>query len=257
MNEQELILKNKIEKREKFDIILAYILIVILVACIGIILYLKFIKEEESTLPEEYIPTYISLNEISTSLNNSLLINKYRNDGAAFSSNISGSSLVITYEKEEEIININIPTVGNELFIEIPEENTEIVTEIYKEITTIICKYYGNSENNCRNVVDSINPNNSIQGVRFVNNNIYIDTTKSIDVSAEIIYNEITKTSINNTNYKLNLLDTKISNISISGNDTNITFSGKIEKEDNNENLSVVVKLYDEEENIIGENKDN
>ena len=38
VNEQEMIMKQKIEKRERFDIVLAYILIVVLVACIGIIL---------------------------------------------------------------------------------------------------------------------------------------------------------------------------------------------------------------------------
>ena len=42
MNEQEMIQRQKIEKREKTDIILAYILIVILLAGIGIVLYLKY-----------------------------------------------------------------------------------------------------------------------------------------------------------------------------------------------------------------------
>ena len=42
MNEQEMMQRQKIEKREKTDIILAYILIVILLAGIGIVLYLKY-----------------------------------------------------------------------------------------------------------------------------------------------------------------------------------------------------------------------
>ena len=50
MNEQEMIQRQKIEKREKTDIILAYILIVILLAGIGIVLYLKY-GSSQDTVP--------------------------------------------------------------------------------------------------------------------------------------------------------------------------------------------------------------
>ena len=65
MNEEEMMRTKKIEKREKTDTILAYILIVILIACLGIILFLKFVKKED-TKPEEHNPTYISVDEIVT-----------------------------------------------------------------------------------------------------------------------------------------------------------------------------------------------
>lgn len=254
MNEQELILTNKIEKREKFDTILAYILIVILVACIGIVLYLKFIRKEETTTPEEYVPNYISLNDISTSLNNSTLANRYLNDNAIFNSSVSDSSLMVTYVKDDTNINLNIPMVGNELEVTIPLNNTEIVTDIYKEITSIICVHYGNSENKCRSSIDNINSDNSIDGVRFVNDKIYINITKSIDLN--IIYNSVTKTNIDNTNYSLKMLDSRISNISILKGNTDILFKGTIERlTDDTSNVSVIVKLYDNKDNLIGENK--
>lgn len=252
MNEQEMILRKKIEKREKVDTLLAYVLIVILVGCIGVVLYLKFIREEEPVL-EEYIPNYITLSEISTSLNSSVLANRYSNDNASFNSSISGNELVVTYIKDDTNVNLNIPVIGTELEVTIPEENINITKEIYKEIANIICVYYGNSESSCRNVLGS---SGSIDGIRIVNNKVYITTTKSIDVNSEIVYDTVTPTSITNTNYILNMLDTKINNININTSDTNITFTGNLEKiVSDNSNISVVVKLYDTEGTVLGENK--
>ena len=76
MNEEEMMRMKKIEKREKTDTILAYILIVILIVCLGVILFLKFAKKED-TKPEEHNPTYISINEIVTKFNGSTLINLF------------------------------------------------------------------------------------------------------------------------------------------------------------------------------------
>ena len=76
MNEEEMMRMKKIEKREKTDTILAYILIVILIVCLGVILFLKFVKKE-GTKPEEHEPNYISINEIVTKFNSSTLISKY------------------------------------------------------------------------------------------------------------------------------------------------------------------------------------
>ena len=260
MNEQDLILRQKIEKREKFDIILAYILLVVLSGAIILVLYLKFIREEEPTTPEEYVPNYISLSEISSSLNTSLLANRYLNDGATFSTSVLDDSLVITYTKDDNNINLNIPVVGNELEVNISEENKDIVTDLYKEMAYIVCVYYGNQENYCRNTLNNIDSENSVQGIRFVNNDnfntVYIDTTKGVVVNTEIVYNDVTRTSINDTNYILNLLDTKIYGININNAVTEIVFSGNIERlTEDNSSLSVVVKLYDVDGNLLGENK--
>lgn len=259
MNEQDLILKQKIEKREKIDTILAYILIVILLGAIILVLYLKFIRKEETILePEEYVPTYISLNELSTSLNSSVLANRYLNDQVSFTSTASANSMQIIYSKENENINLNIPQVGNELEIKITEENSEITKDIYKEIANIVCVYYGNTTSNCRNITDNINENSQIEGIRFVNKEdnsyVYISIDKSIDVNNKITYNTVTNTDINKTDYILNLNGIKIYDISKTQENNKITFSGIVEQE-NNENISVVIKLYDETGEIINENK--
>lgn len=258
-NEQDMILKQKIEKREKFDTILAYILLVILLGAIVIVLWLKFIRKEEKPTPDEYVPNYISLSEISTSFNSSSLVNRYMNDNATLSSNVVANSLVISYTKDETNFNVDIPMVGNELMISVPDEYSEVLTEIYKEIANIICMYYDNEEKYCRNTLNNMSEE-GLDTIRIDNSGIsttvYITTTKSFNVNNKLVYNDVTIADINDTDYNLNLLDTEISNINVTSGDTNIVFSGNIRRlTEDTSDFSIVIKLYDNNNNVYGENK--
>ncbi|MGN1342064.1 MAG: hypothetical protein ACI4VL_02390 [Bacilli bacterium] len=269
MNEQEMIQRQKIEKREKVDRVIAYILIVILLGAIAFVLYAKFIMKsnDNTTKPEEYTPNYITLTDISSSLNSSILANRYLNDGVTFSSSISNNALVVTYVKDTTNLNLNIPLVNNELEVVIDSSNSEIITDIYKEISTIICTFYGNDETSCRTTIDTVNADNPVDGIRFVNsddtNTVYIDIMKRIPVQSttnsntesELLYTEVTTVDLSLTNYKLNISNTEISNINITTSDTDIKFSGNINGTSGEEGLSVVVKLFDEMANTLGENK--
>ncbi len=258
MNEEELMRMKKIEKREKVDIALAYMLIVILLGAIVVILYLKFIKKEEPR-QDDQLPTYISLNEITAGLNSSTLANRYTNDGATFTSTVSNDAIVVTYTKGEQNININIPLVNNELQVNIAKENEEIITDTYKEIANIICKYYGNSEDSCRTTINNIKSDS--QGIRFIsdanNSYVYIDINKSVDVTnvSNSAYTEETKVTLDNTNYSLKISDTEISNITVTNSDTDIKVSGSIKNLSTEGALSIIVKLYDTDGNVIGEDK--
>lgn len=258
MNEEELMRMKKIEKREKVDIALAYMLIVILLGAIVVILYLKFIKKEE-TRQDDQLPTYISLNEITAGLNSSTLANRYTNDGATFTSTVSNDAIVVTYTKGEQNININIPLVNNELQVNIAKENEEIITDTYKEIANIICKYYGNSEDSCRTTINNIKSDS--QGIRFIsdanNSYVYIDINKSVDVTnvSNSAYTEETKVTLDNTNYSLKISDTEISNITVTNSDTDIKVSGSIKNLSTEGTLSIIVKLYDNDGNVVGEDK--
>lgn len=258
MNEEELMRMKKIEKREKVDIALAYMLIVILLGAIVVILYLKFIKKEEPK-QDDQLPTYISLNEITAGLNSSTLANRYTNDGATFTSTVSNDAIVVTYTKGEQNININIPLVNNELQVNIVKENEEIITDTYKEIANIICKYYGNSEDSCRTTINNIKSDS--QGIRFIsdanNSYVYIDINKSVDVTnvSNSAYTEETKVTLDNTNYSLKISDTEISNITVTNSDTDIKVSGSIKNLSTEGVLSINVKLYDTDGNVIGEEK--
>lgn len=258
MNEEELMRMKKIEKREKVDIALAYMLIVILLGAIVVILYLKFIKKEEPR-QDDQLPTYISLNEITAGLNSSTLANRYTNDGATFTSTVSNDAIVVTYTKGEQNININIPLVNNELQVNIAKENEQIITDTYKEIANIICKYYGNSEDSCRTTINNIKSDS--QGIRFIsdanNSYVYIDINKSVDVTNVFnsSYTEETKVTLDNTNYSLKISDTEISNITVTNSDTDIKVSGSIKNLSTEGTLSIIVKLYDNDGNVVGEDK--
>lgn len=258
MNEEELMRMKKIEKREKVDIALAYMLIVILLGAIVVILYLKFIRKEEPR-QDDQLPTYISLNEITAGLNSSTLANRYTNDGATFTSTVSNDAIVVTYTKGEQNININIPLVNNELQVNIAKENEQIITDTYKEIANIICKYYGNSEDSCRTTINNIKSDS--QGIRFIsdanNSYVYIDINKSVDVTnvSNSAYTEETKVTLDNTNYSLKISDTEISNITVTNSDTDIKVSGSIKNLSTEGALSIIVKLYDTDGNVIGEDK--
>lgn len=258
MNEEELMRMKKIEKREKVDIALAYMLIVILLGAIVVILYLKFIKKEEPR-QDDQLPTYVSLNEITAGLNSSTLANRYTNDGATFTSTVSNDAIVVTYTKGEQNININIPLVNNELQVNIAKENEKIITDTYKEIANIICKYYGNSEDSCRTTINNIKSDS--QGIRFIsdanNSYVYIDINKSVDVTNVFnsAYTEETKVTLDNTNYSLKISDTEISNITVTNSDTDIKVSGSIKNLSTEGTLSIIVKLYDNDGNVVGEDK--
>lgn len=260
MNEQEIMMNEKIKKREKLDTILAYILLVIIISAIVFVLYLKFIRREESTVkPEEHLNNYITLNEISSKLNTSTLANKYKNDNATFTSNVNGNSLNIDYKKDNEIINLNVKTIGTELEFNITEDNKVIAEEIYKEIANIICVYYKNTEDSCRSTLSKINENNSVDGIRYVSSDnnkfVYINTAKSIDVESIDLYTEVTNVELSKTNYELKLDTEVINNIKVEKTDTNLAFTGNITTTSENKNISVLVTLYDENSAKLTEEK--
>lgn len=273
MNEQELFLRQKIEKREKFDTILAYVLIVILVGAILFILYLKFMREEEVKDPVEYVPNYISVSDISNSLNNSLLVSGYVSDGASFSSSVIDDNLVMYYVKDGNRIDIKANRVGNELEIGVNPDNSVVATDVYKEIANIVCVYYGSTDSDCRSIVNSIDENSSVDGIRFdkisdTNTKVYIDITKGLFVNnSSGIYTTPTNVGVDDTNYVVNMFDIEISNINVNRSDSDISFSGDLKRlTDNRSNFSVLVKLYDingneikysnqifNEDNVMGE----
>lgn len=259
MNEQEMIMNEKIRKREKLDTILAYILLVFLLGAILFILYLKFIKREDTTTPVEKPNNNITLNDISNSLNNSTLANRYLNDNVTFSSKVNGTSLVIDYKKDDKIVNLNVNTMGTELEFTMNEDNRLVTEDIYKEVANIICVYYKNTEDACRSTLSKVDENNPINGIRYVtsDNNIlvYVNTAKSIDVENIDTYTEVTKTAVTKTNYELKLDTETINNIKITNTDTLITFTGNITTTSESKNMSIVVTLYGDNDTKLTEEK--
>lgn len=261
MNEQEMMMNEKIKKREKIDTILAYVLLVFLLGAILFVLYLKFIKRDNNldTNPEEYTNNYITLDTISNRLNTSTLANRYKNDNVTFNSLVNNNSLNITYIKDDTNIELVVNTLGTELEFNITEDNKIISEDIYREVVNIICVYYNNTEDSCRSTISKINENNTIDGIRYVpsDNNmlVYINTTKSIEVESIDTYTEVTNVVLSKTNYVLRLDTEVIENINITTTDNNISFTGNITSTNENKNLSVVITLYDSSNTSLAEQK--
>lgn len=245
MNEEEM-MRQKIEKREKVDTIIAYCLIVILIGCIAILSILKLTKKEDVVKPDDHTPSYATLNDVVTNLNNSNL------DITASTSN---NAVVVT--TKDGSLNLNIPLVNNELEVTYNKDNEEVVTNIYKEITTNLCVFYGNTNDICTSVVNNITKDSTVNGIRFItegdNTKVYINLLASIDVSSyKEEYTEETIKDISINNYSLNINDVNVSNIVINNSDTDIVFTSDL-KNNNSDKYTITVKLYDENNNSIGE----
>ena len=246
MNEEEMMMRQKIEKREKVDTIIAYCLIVILIGCIAILSILKLTKKEDEVKPDDHTPSYATLNDVVTNLNNSNL------DITASTSN---NAVVVT--TKDGSLNLNIPLVNNELEVTYNKDNEEVVTNIYKEITTNLCVFYGNTNDICTSVVNNITKDSTVNGIRFItegdNTKVYINLLASIDVSSyKEEYTEETIKDISINNYSLNINDVNVSNIVINNSDTDIVFTSDL-KNNNSDKYTITIKLYDENNNSIGE----
>lgn len=245
MNEEEM-MRQKVEKREKVDTIIAYCLIVILIGCIAILSILKLTKKEDEVKPDDHTPSYATLNDVVTNLNNSNL------DVTASTSN---NAIVVT--TKDGSLNLNIPLVNNELEVTYNKDNEEVVTNIYKEITTNLCVFYGNTNDICTSVVNNITKDSTVNGIRFItegdNTKVYINLLASIDVSSyKEEYTEETIKDIDINNYSLNINDVNVSNIVINNSDTDIVFTSDL-KNNNSDKYTITIKLYDENNNPIGE----
>ena len=246
MNEEEIMMRQKVEKREKVDTIIAYCLIVILIGCIAILSILKLTKKEDEVKPDDHTPSYATLNDVVTNLNNSNL------DVTASTSN---NAVVVT--TKDGSLNLNIPLVNNELEVTYNKDNEEVVTNIYKEITTNLCVFYGNTNDICTSVVNNITKDSTVNGIRFItegdNTKVYINLLASIDVSSyKEEYTEETIKDISINNYSLNINDVNVSNIVINNSDTDIVFTSDL-KNNNSDKYTITIKLYDENNNSIGE----
>lgn len=249
MNDQDFIAmqNEKILKREKFDIMLAYILIVILLGAILLVLYFKFIRKEElEVTPDEYTADVITLNKIADAFN----------EDNTYTVNVLNNEMSISYKDNDTDKTLNIPLERNE--VKVTYSNDDVFGEvIYKKIATTICEYNNNNNNLCESNIDNINYDNQIEGIKIEkddnNTTVYIDINKKIELKEIEEYNSMTIVALSKTNYNLDINNVKISGIKVKITNNIISVSGNINVLDNNTSISV--KLYDKDNNLLKENK--
>lgn len=245
MNDQEII-NSKIEKKEKTDIFLAYLLIIILLGCIAFMLYLKFFSNNDTT-QNEHLSNYISLATISTGLNSSSLASEL-----GINSSVGDGVITVTYQKDGNGRNIEMPLINNELEVTVTDEDKEEITKIYKEIVKMICKYYNSDKGEaCEGTANNLSTS-SIDGVRFVSNEngnvVYINIMKGIDVSgytnASVTLEDVSKENTSNI-----LVD----NINVSNNNSEVIIKYNVSyKDDTAKNdFKLVISLYDENDTLL------
>lgn len=247
-NEEEIMMKNKIEKREKMDTILAYILIVILLGSILLIIYLKFIKKEEVDT-DIHTTKYATINDVVKYLNDSEL---------GVSASTSNNAIVVTSTEDGDSFNLNIPLINNELEIKYNKENEDIVTDIYKEIISDLCVFYGNNKDLCVSTSNNITKDSNVNGIRFIedgdNTNVYININSSIDIPNNdvSVYNDETIVDVTFNSYELKMNNVEVSNIMVNLSDTDIIFTGNI-KNLSTDKYSLVIKLFNANGESIGQ----
>ena len=212
MNEEEF-QKQKIEKREKIDTILAYVILGILVFSIIIITYLKFVKKSDAG--DEYTVTYATISDVASGLNNSNL---------GVTAAVTDRAINIT--KDNFDITVSLIN-NNELEFKYSKDNKDMVTSIYKEVLKNLCVFYGNSDSECTSTVNAINEESNISGIRFLkdgdNTNVYINILSSISLpdGNKKVYNEETITDVSFNDYELKMSDVEVTNITVNKNDNN------------------------------------
>ena len=245
MNEQDMIIQEKIKKREKTDIALAYMLIVILLGCILFMVYLKFIRKDSgiSDNATEYTVNYMKLEDIASSINNNLS-SKY----SGINANASENSINVNYGDLLYTINV----VNNELEFRINNDNKEFSKDIYEEIITSICTYYNNDRDGCKSATESITFGNNVDGVRFVGEDtLYINIASGVKIATDnevTTYTAETVVDITNMEYELNINNKKITDINVDVKDVSTTVSGNLSDKGN-----VTVKLYDVNNELLEE----
>lgn len=248
MNEQDNLTK-KIEKNEKKDITLAYILIVVLLGCILFLLYLKFVAKDTTATPEEHVSNYITIENISSNLNSSSLATELANENATFTSTTADNSIIINYQKDGNSVDINIPLINNELEVSVTEENKDLIEKVYKEITKIICVYYTEDEDSCSTAINNLNQESN-DAIRFVAGDntdyvVYINIMKNIDIntSSSLTLEDIsTSTNAN------------ITNISINSDSAAIKFNYTLSQPDTSvDEITLKVTLYNEQNEVLEE----
>lgn len=247
-NEQDLVTL-KIEQREKIDTIIAYVLIVVIAVCMALITYLKFFKkEDENPNLGEHEANYITTSEIASSLVNSSFSTDLASRNGSLNAKESDNGLVVTYIDGEDSLNLSIPVLGNELEFTMQDDN-EIYRVVYEEIATIICKYYGDTETNCRKVVAKASETTSVNGIRFVSDGdtrkVYVSMTMGANDDVLPVYEEETLVDTSATNYTLRLSDAKISNVTTTLQDNSFTIKGTITRtKEEDTPLSVRGSIY-------------
>ena len=231
----------------------AGIILVILIALLGYVTYIKFTYQEEPTnnnQNQNQTQNSISLNTVANNYNSNSIASSLGLVQVQTTATINENTLNITYNDKNYVFTFNNGILENTTNI-----TDEAEEEIIKNIAIILYDAISTSKNNT--IGDSILTGIMVTNGKYTTNEftysktdnnitIKLDTTKQIVFyTPSIIYDKLTILDIGTNNYALNMLNTSLTVISCEYIEENnsIIVDSYLEPIENN-NKTVVFKIY-------------
>ncbi len=254
---------------KKSDVILAYILLVILIAClVGVVMVKLLYKPTSEEVLEE--PKSLTLQQIATSFNDSNLIPMLTLEDSTIKASVDGENLLIDFAYQDNQSQYTVEYVNNVLRMELKLDEEDLEQSlsnvlasaiIYQILSVNLCTYQGNTNSVCYETIDAIlNHNYKQEGLNY--NNIDSDTLfMSIDTNIKIVpyqsnknYDEVTILDIDSKDYSLTLDNFKLSLPIISYDDEDKTLNFNyhlVDLKNNNRKFTLTLNLYDESDKLL------
>lgn len=260
------------EKSDKRSIIIAVIFLVILIACLGFVIYIKMTYDlndnnvnnnnNNSVIDK---PTILSLDNIISSFNSSKIVSDYFALGTTLAMEKSDNGFNITYDSEEDTGVIEGTYIAYTLSIKFNKDNVKIAQDIFKELVNISCKNQKYTDGECNETVDKfLTEDYSVDGLTYEeisNEEMYlkVNTVKKIELySGESSYDTEELIDISSSNYVIKNNEYELSNPLLNYDSTTnvLTYSANVINLLNNGNsVKIELKLYDGNNNLIMTNE--
>lgn len=255
------------EKSDKRSIILASIFLVILLACLGFVVYIKMtydLKDNNNVNNNNSVtdnPTILSLDNIISSFNSSKVVSDYFALGTTLAMEKSDNGFNITYSSEDASGIIEGTYIAYTLSIKFNKDNTEIANDVFKELVNISCKNQKYTDGECNTTVDKfLTENYTVDGLTYEkvsDEEIYlkVNTVKKLELYVENnTYKAEEPIDIKTNGYTISSDEYELSSSVVNYDDATkkFTYNAKVKNLLNSgSNVKVELKLYDENNTVL------
>ena len=258
------------EKSDKKSIIIACIFLVILLACLGFVTYIKmtYDVEDNNNIDNNTTidtPVLLSLDNIISSFNNSQLVSDYYSLGTTVAMKKTNTGFKVTYSSNQDNDVIEGTYVEYILSIKFNQDNVEIANNIFKELVNISCKNNGYNEGQCNETVDEfLNNSHAVDGLVYEeisDTEMYLRVNTAVKIELFVgptTYKANDLIDININEYIINNNTYKLSNPLLNYDSANNTLTYKANVQnllDSGNNVKIELKLYDASNNLLMTNE--
>lgn len=248
------------EKSDKKSIIIACIFLVILLACLGFVTYIKmtYDVEDNNNIDNNTTidtPVLLSLDNIISSFNNSQLVSDYYSLGTTVAMEKTNTGFKVTYSSNQDNDVIEGTYLEYILSIKFNQDNVEIANNIFKELVNISCKNNGYNEGQCNETVDEfLNNSYVVNGLVYEeisDTEMYLRVNTAVKIELFVgptTYKANDLIDININEYIINNNTYKLSNPLLNYDSSNNTLTYKANVQnllDSGNKVKIKLKLYD------------